>query len=99
MDQSYLQLDLASITKKLNNGSDYSWYNNWGNKLNAFTDGLEHYHGGLARVIPPRAAAEKRALHVESHAENEPLMRRIHGPRVGGATLEERSHSSSRQEL
>lgn len=95
---SFLELDLASITKKLNNGSDYSWYNNCGNKLNAFTDGLEHYHGGLSRVIPARAASEKRGLHVESHAENEPLMRRIHGARVGGATVEERSHSNARRE-
>lgn len=94
---NYLQLDLASITKKLNNGSDYSWYNNWGNRLNAFTDGLEHYHGGLSRVIPARSASEKRDLHLDSHAENEPLLRRIHGPRTG-ATLEERSHSNARRE-
>ncbi|SPO27968.1 probable PHO8 - repressible alkaline phosphatase vacuolar [Ustilago trichophora] len=95
---SYLNLDLGTITKKLNNGSDYSWYNNWGSKLNAFTDNLEHYHGGLARVIPNRSASEKRDLHIDSHAENEPLMRRIHGPRVGGATLEERSHSNAHRE-
>ncbi|TKY89036.1 hypothetical protein EX895_001567 [Sporisorium graminicola] len=95
---SYLQLDLTSITKTLNNGSDYSWYNNWGDKLNTFTDKLEHYHGGLARVIPPRSASEKRDLHIDSHAENEPLMRRIHGPRVAGATIEERSHSSAHRE-
>ncbi len=94
---SFLQLDLATITHKLNNGSDYSWYNNWGDKLNTFTDALEHYHGGLARVIPPRAAADKRALHVESHAENEPILRSIHGPR-SGQTLEERSHSHARRE-
>ncbi|SJX64354.1 probable PHO8-repressible alkaline phosphatase vacuolar [Sporisorium reilianum f. sp. reilianum] len=98
---NYLQLDLASITKTLNNGSDYSWYNNWGDKLNVFTDKLEHYHGGLARVIPPRSASEKRDLHIDSHAENEPLMRRIHGPRVAAASIEERSHSAAarREEL
>lgn len=96
----YLSLDLNSITKTLNNGSDYSWYNNWGDKLNGFTDNLEHYHGGLARVIPARSASEKRDLHMgDSHADNEPLLRRIHGARTG-ATLEERSHSvARRQEL
>ncbi|KAJ9474667.1 Repressible alkaline phosphatase [Pseudozyma hubeiensis] len=96
----YLSLDLNSITKTLNNGSDYSWYNNWGDKLNSFTDNLEHYHGGLARVIPARSASEKRDLHMgDSHADNEPLLRRIHGARTG-ATLEERSHSvARRQEL
>ncbi|EST09092.1 Alkaline phosphatase [Kalmanozyma brasiliensis GHG001] len=93
----YLNLDLASITKTLNNGSDYSWYSNWGDKLSTFTDNLEHYHGGLSRVIPARSAAEKRDLHIDNHAENEPLLRRIHGPR-GGATLEERSHSNARRQ-
>lgn len=88
----FLNLDLASITKKLNNGSDYSWANNWGDKLNHFTETLEHYHGGLARVIPARTKAEKRDLHIDSHAENEPLLRRIHGPRV---TIEERSHANA----
>ncbi|CDS01502.1 probable PHO8-repressible alkaline phosphatase vacuolar [Sporisorium scitamineum] len=92
---SYLQLDLASITKKLNKGSDYSWYNNWGDKLNVFTDKLEHYHGGLARVIPAHSASVKRDLHIDSHAENEPLMRRIHDPRVAGGSIEERSHSAA----
>lgn len=97
---SYLDLDLGSITKKLNNGTDYSWYNNWGNKLTEFTDKLEHYHGGLSRTIPARSAAEKRDLHIDSHAENEPLLRRIHGPRVGaGISLEERSHSNAHREL
>ncbi|GAC98240.1 repressible alkaline phosphatase [Pseudozyma hubeiensis SY62] len=94
----YLSLDLTSITKTLNNGSDYSWYNNWGDKLNSFTDNLEHYHGGLARVIPARSASEKRDLHMgDSHADNEPLLRRIHGARTG-ATLEERSHSMARRQ-
>lgn len=95
---SFLELDLASITKTLNNGSDYSWYSNWGDKLNHFTDTLEHYHGGLARVIPARSASEKRDLHAaDSHLLNEPLMRRIHGPRVG-ATLEESWHTSARRQ-
>ncbi|PWZ01128.1 putative PHO8-repressible alkaline phosphatase vacuolar [Testicularia cyperi] len=94
----FLQLDLAAITKKLNNGSDYSWANNWSDKLNVFTDNLEHYHGGLARVIPALPAMDlaKRDEIGHSHADNEPLLRRIHGPR-GIRTQEEKSHSIARR--
>ena len=91
----FLGLDLAGVTKRLNNGSDYSWYSNWGDKLNEFTEKLEHYHGGLARVIPPLPAGlEKREL-AHSHADNVPLLRRMHGK---SASLAERSHSHQKRD-
>ncbi|KAN0059723.1 hypothetical protein ACQY0O_008295 [Thecaphora frezii] len=85
----FLDLDLASITRTLNNGSDYSWANNWSGRLSHFTEELEHYHGGLARVIPPFPTGlnvTKRALGEEVHLpmsyrDNEPILRSIHGPR------------------
>ncbi|PWN52560.1 putative PHO8-repressible alkaline phosphatase vacuolar [Violaceomyces palustris] len=105
----FLGLDLESITKTLNNGSDYSWYDNWGDKLNNFTEGLEHYHGGLARVVPPKtasqqAAATKRDFEVGySHAENYEIMRRMYEDREkrepSHQSMADRSHSHAKREL
>ncbi|EPQ29584.1 uncharacterized protein PFL1_02803 [Pseudozyma flocculosa PF-1] len=103
----YLDLDLQSITKKLNNGSDYSWANNWSDRLNTFTENLEHYHGGLARVIPPNPASveaigkgkrSELASLPESYLENEHILRSIHGPRKHLSTAEERSHANARRQ-
>ncbi|CAO1615714.1 unnamed protein product [Sympodiomycopsis kandeliae] len=83
----YLKLDLASITKKLNNGSDYEAGSSTKNK----TTVIDHYHGGLKRVVPatPRVSkSERRSLGL-SHRENDEILARMRE----GTGLHERSHS------
>ena len=77
----YLQLDLAPITKKLNNGSDYSWNTTHGNNLQNFTVNLDKYHGGVARVDFPAASKQARRDNIGySYNENLHLLRDLSAP-------------------
>lgn len=82
---SYLDLDLPSITRQLNNGSSYSWTAEHGSDLSQFTRELEHYHGSKAVMnaarVGRRAERGSQEVYGYSHRENDAIRRRssVHG--------------------
>lgn len=85
----YLQLDLQSITKKLNNGSDHTAGQGSKDKKTE----IDHYHGGVKRVVPekPRISQSERRSIGFSHLENDKILARMREQE--GTGLHERSHS------
>ncbi|CAO1628811.1 unnamed protein product [Parajaminaea phylloscopi] len=84
----HLQLDLAAITKKLNNGTNHIAGQGSANK----TTYLDHYHGGVKRVVPVTKAKERRDIGY-SHAANEAIF----GRRFGPGAHEASHHSAGRR--
>ncbi|WFD34842.1 alkaline phosphatase [Malassezia cuniculi] len=69
----YGGFDLASITKKLNNGTDHQA--GWGSRNHSTPTG--EYHSGTKRVIPQTPALDKRGNEVfYSHLDNTMFLRR-----------------------
>lgn len=86
---NYLDLDLASITKKLNNGSDHAAGEGSKDKKTE----IDPYHGGPKRVVPekPRISKSERRSVGLSHRENEEFLARMR--ETDGTGVAERSHS------
>lgn len=81
---NYLGLDLASITQRLNNGSKIPAGAGSANK----TTYLDHYHGGVKRVVPAISVAKRSNEIGYSHAENDAIWARR------ASTAHEASHLS-----
>lgn len=84
----YLKLDLASITKKLNNGTNHIAGQGSANK----TTYLDHYHNGVKRVVPVTTQNARRDIGY-SHAANDA----IYGRRFGGGAHEASHHFAARR--